>query len=103
MVRLTPIGSREVMLFMAKPNEMHVRASTGVRTANVKVTMVLSTPDLENVEKLQRQLGKETKSVTVGSALNIAEAVVSKLEEGCDLYERHKDGTWSKLKLLTVA
>ena len=68
-----------------------------------KVTMILSESDLENVESLRRQLGKTSRSVTVGTALNIAEAVVSKLENGCELYERHKDGTWSKLRLTAAA
>ena len=88
---------------MAKSRDVSISASAGVSAANVKVTMALSKPDLDTVATLQRQLGKETRSVTVASALDIAETVVSKLEAGCELYERHKDGTWSKLKLVGVA
>ena len=70
---------------------------------HAKVTMVLTASELKKVETLRRHLHKESNSVTVGSALNIAEAVVSKLENGCELYEKHKDGTWSRLELAEAA
>ena len=88
---------------MAKSRDVSMRASAGASAANVKVTMALPKPDLDTVATLRRQLGKETRSVTVASALDIAATVVSKLEAGCESYETHRDGTWSKLELLGVA
>ena len=69
-------------------------------TTHRKVTLVLSKDDLANVERLHQRLGEASRAVTVGTALSIAETLLSKMDDGCQIFEKHTDGSYSRLKII---
>lgn len=62
-----------------------------------KVTMTLTSGDVENANKLQAWSYARSKAAAISKALSLSTAIINEIEAGNDLYVRNANGDFERL------